>query len=1074
MADVVGRGFKLASAYVTVELDEDQLDADIAGLNAKLGGIRDKAIGLGLDQAQVDAAIADIQAKLEALRGSAGVGISQGDLDAAIADIQAKLTALGAEKVNIRIGASGVPQTTAELGGLAAVMKAIEANSPAMVAAITGLASAEKATGDQAGGTASKIRDAAAATGLFNDYISQSLPLFVSGGAGWGFLRSHLQLFGGALTSIGMPAILGAVSGLHLLSEAVIETAGTLIPATIAFGAFGIAAVPAVQNIVTQMENLRTVSNALGVSIPGLSGGFAKAAQAVQPEVYQLFGEALVFASRNTGTFQTLATGAGKALDDLGARFVYAVSQGSGFSKFAHQATADLAMWGNNIGNLGGIIGGVIHVLPGYAGIIGNVFGAISHDVEVLVNSGLGQGFLKIGLLAHGAILYVGLLGTAFAKLAQAGLSGVASLTANLAPKLAAMGGAGRTAGLGLAAVSDAAKGAAGLPWGWISIAAAGFGFLAYQILTAKDASQQFYASLQQQAQNAPLVSLTSTLASQAAAAQQRLSAATAQGAGIAATGASAFTQQAAAMHLYRSEATVGERATALYNQALAVSTENQRENAAGLQQIGGEQSLVQSRVTALTHEYGSNAAAMALMNAAGITSAQILDTNNQHWAEALIEVNATAAAYQEMQLGQGQFAAGMNALNYSAGATSNALGGLDSSMSKMTQAESQMFSVLTGGEQGFYSFQASMIQLATGAGATSNALAKLGTTTVTNLGSQFYSTAQQGESLINALQMQGVSQAKLQPIVSTVAGEMLQYSGNVSGAKLAMVDLINGALGPGTVSLQNVDTWVGKNATSVSTMAGSIYKAMQSASGLSGVLSKQLVPEMAQALQAASGSQQAFTTFAQAVWQTGVNSGTTKTSADHLAVALYEQAGNVGKAKTAFEQYAEQGLGLTKKQADTLWQQTLPSLQREIDSLHGKNIVIAFTEQIEQQGLPGVSKGIPVGVAAPHAAGGQISGGSTRPGADDNPALLSRDEWVIQAPAVRKYGSRMFDDLNAMRYAAGGRVGGGDGAAAPAGSPVVNNHNTFLLTFEGQKPTNEEWYAIQLKLISAIGSAPS
>jgi hypothetical protein len=118
-------GFRIASAYVAVGLDQTGLDAGISDLESKLAGIRDRAIGIGLDPAAVDAAIREIQARLDGLRGSsAGVGVSEDELDHAIAEIKAKLQALGADHVEIRIGTVGAQQATGELTGLAAVMRA--------------------------------------------------------------------------------------------------------------------------------------------------------------------------------------------------------------------------------------------------------------------------------------------------------------------------------------------------------------------------------------------------------------------------------------------------------------------------------------------------------------------------------------------------------------------------------------------------------------------------------------------------------------------------------------------------------------------------------------------------------------------------------------------------------------------------------------------------------------------------------------------------------------------------------------------------------------------------------------
>lgn len=56
---------------------------------------------------------------------------------------------------------------------------------------------------------------------------------------------------------------------------------------------------------------------------------------------------------------------------------------------------------------------------------------------------------------------------------------------------------------------------------------------------------------------------------------------------------------------------------------------------------------------------------------------------------------------------------------------------------------------------------------------------------------------------------------------------------------------------------------------------------------------------------------------------------------------------------------------------------------------------------------------------------GGLVFGPGTET-SDSVPAWLSRDEYVIRASAVRRYGVSLFDALNAERFAGGGYAGGG------------------------------------------------
>lgn len=94
---------------------------------------------------------------------------------------------------------------------------------------------------------------------------------------------------------------------------------------------------------------------------------------------------------------------------------------------------------------------------------------------------------------------------------------------------------------------------------------------------------------------------------------------------------------------------------------------------------------------------------------------------------------------------------------------------------------------------------------------------------------------------------------------------------------------------------------------------------------------------------------------------------------------------------------------------------------KRLIDSLISKTITVTTVSRTVQGGRRNA-----------HAEGGYITGPGTAT-SDSIPAYLSNGEYVIRAAAVQKYGVNMFDGLNAMRFAEGGRVatggrGGGRG----------------------------------------------
>jgi hypothetical protein len=230
----------------------------------------------------------------------------------------------------------------------------------------------------------------------------------------------------------------------------------------------------------------------------------------------------------------------------------------------------------------------------------------------------------------------------------------------------------------------------------------------------------------------------------------------------------------------------------------------------------------------------------------------------------------------------------------------------------------------------------------------------------------------------------------------------------------------------------------------------------------------------MSAAILQAAGGQKAFDEFATAAMKTHDNIDAMKTSATNLAAELLTTLGNTTQAHNEFDTFAIQ-LGLTKQQADKLWQSVVRLATAESNIPKTVKSVIQITEQIEQAGgtIGGIT-GINNSALPQRASGGQVRGGSGRPRADDIPTLLSDREYVVQAPAVDHYGVGLFESLNAMKYGGGGQVGAGrvqggrDDAATASAAPglVINN------TFTGSSwPTPEELQAYTMDLTRQINA---
>lgn len=825
-------------------------------------------------------------------------------------------------------------------------------------------------------------------------------------------LTSHIKLFGGALDQIGLPKMISMVSGWHLLAEAIIETIAVWAPAAIAVAAFGLAATPVVIDLTKRMTSLYQSSVALNKAVYPLKGTFSDVSNAVKPEVYTLFGEGLIFASRSGDTFQKMAVGVGKVLEDLGARFVSATTSTGGVSKFADQATNDFKLIGDAVGNLGGIFGNVFKAVPGYAEILLKLGDSALHIIEVFTQAA--EPVIAFGLAAHGAIIYLGLLGTVVAKVATSGLGAVANLALNAALGMTKFGAAGEKAAGGMLSFASKMESAAALPWGWIGIGIGAIVALGFALNNIHDAAQNFNDSMQKVVQNADINTLQKTLgtaiiATQVKAVQSTNDLTTAiktQGPAI----------QGVAGHFEQN-----------YNPALDKAAGLSIHYSQGLSTLIGQANLVNTRVSSLSKQYGSNAAAMALMNAAGITTAQITDKNNEHWAQSQIEIQAQNDALRAVTQTTGRLGAAQNALNFEANDSANALGTYQDTIQKLTKAEDDMINTLTGGESAFVNFQTNMQQMALDAGVSTGYLKQnqytmkitgesmvLGTKSMDGLNAaslklagDFYSTViPSAQKMVDALQAQKIGTSDLTEVVATEAGQMLELAGKSNAARVATVDFINNALGPGTVSFKSLNGWVDKNSTSLQGFKTIVDKTMASASKLAGVLQNDLNAMFAQDLLKVTGADKALQDYTKDL-TTNTQDTAKGTSDRQKLIKDLENAGLSAKDAASY----------------------VAGLSKSVAGLKSKTIKVLLepggTGQIVITGSGTASGQGNVRFTTQAAGGGRIPGYA--PGQDSHAGLMSPGEFVLVPEAARALGYGWLDAMNqGMGRGRGSMLGGG------------------------------------------------
>lgn len=1085
-------GLKASLSDVKLGADAKALNAQIAAARANIAGLEAQASRLKMN-ADTKAAIAKIaalrqqQARLGDALESMTADVDIRAANTKIVAIRAEIKYLKSELLKNKVGADWSALNAAIIAARARLAVLQDQAKNIKLDADTSALRAKLAAAEAELRTLTDKRISIAAnTGPAVKQVAALGGAALLAGTGFGFLANKIPLFGVNLAKT-TANLLNSVSVFHLLADVILEVAAVVGPAAIALAAFGIAASSTVNDIVKTEKAFFTITTAMknmNVQFPGLKTGLQNFTDSVRPQVYVLFGEALNTINAHAGLFQKLATGAGQVLDNLGARAENALG-GSGLNGLVAHGVGDLQLLGNIAGNVFGIFGNVLKSLPEYAQLLFRGLQDVTGALEQITASGAVQGLLKLGLALHGAVLWGGLAVTALLAL-RGPLTRLGSLfvtaaleVASYVVEVAAAEGASATFAAVMAPL------AAINPFVWVAAAIGLLAGLAVWLGSVKTSAQQSLDSINQ------LAAAATTFSGVTQALTQGLQDTNAQ---LAQTPKYITVSSIAGHDLIK---TVTE-----LNPAYAGLAGN-------VKALSAEQAVQATRVTELNKITGSAAKTQEDLQAIGVKGLDIYKLSASAYKTLVTEVQAyTTATTVLAGYLAGPAAAAQNAL------TNSYLQETLPAIQKITKAEDDLLNVITGGEQAFVSFQQSIGQIGSDLGsagaavkglssssswASINAAAKQLKVNITGLGktqaltalrnaadqaygavgglsrasltlsSDFYgSVIPAAQKLLDSLREQGISTGDLIKVTATSAAQMLRFAGSNEAARSVIVDLINNALGRGTVTLQSLNKWVGANGVSLDQMNKIVADSTIKAGQLTKVLSSTLNTMEALSVLQAHGGQQAWNTFA-----TSVASGTIKSKAfqtatqDVIAQLLIQSNRSVPEAKKAFEEYAgPNGLGLSISAADTLWKESLPAVQRQlantgasadtargkirdlagqIEVLHGK--VVNVVVNASGSGSITAAENIPGGVAAKQdghlvffEAGGRVGGSGNR---DTVPAMLTPGEVVVPKTMVA---AGAVDHLRGKLpgFAAGGLVEPVDFAASQGGAYVARQSTAF------------------------------
>jgi hypothetical protein len=325
---------------------------------------------------------------------------------------------------------------------------------------------------------------------------------------------------------------------IHGLISGFIEWLAVAIPGTVALGAASFVWLQGAANMGDHLMSMYTTTeataNIFGKTTPqilGMGHAMQTAQNEANPDVYQVLGAAINIVRENTGDLAQVGLSVGQVFDTFAAKLVYDFSAAGGAGKtmtgLLSNMEPDLVEFGQILGNMGHGLADFAADMPGAANMLLAFLDGVSKVVSMvgdipapIITSVMALhelntwGSIAVAGLGKLGIATTEVEGSFFGFSRAAGVLRNVVLAVPMALSQMTAGLGGMIGKLGVSAGSDGlvAAGAAvqnfGVdaksmladigPWqgALIALGAAGFGFLADQILTAQTAAQKFDDSI--------------------------------------------------------------------------------------------------------------------------------------------------------------------------------------------------------------------------------------------------------------------------------------------------------------------------------------------------------------------------------------------------------------------------------------------------------------------------------------------------------------------------------------------------------------------------------------------------
>jgi len=620
------------------------------------------------------------------------------------------------------------------------------------------------------------------AASVLEKFAAQNSMIIASGATGWwSFLNAKIATFGGIFGSF-MPGLLSSVHVWHLLGDAIFEFAAAWAPALIAVGAFAAYAFPVGEKIYGQWKNINVILDGVGGKLTDLGPQFDNIERAIEPSILIAFGEWMQIITGNSANLGTALAKVGVVVDNWGADLVNWSQKGAkAIHDIISSGSGDFEAIGRGFQALGAIFGAFFKAMPGYVHLLLAIGDGFLQATAAIMQSPVGNFFLRVGLAIHGFIIYAGLavtavyalgraisaaaIGTYLTKMGMASevtgdalasaqgkfnkfgtaiggmVGGLAAWGANtlkygqsvnqLGNDAAKAGESTKVAAIGSKLFGDALSivplGGFGLAA--IAAAAAVGGILYFALKHTTDAAVQFNLQMQKLVGGSNVNNIGQNLTLAIAQTQKQMSlslssltsAQTGYNKAVASTPTNVSSAQADSIKniLKQQEQLNAAQSQGQRSQEKANSTGAYAQYSAQLNTLINENDQYATRMGQLTKVFGSAGAAQQALNVIGVSAGTIATEGAAAYGNQYEKLMALAKGYGYMNQTAGAAGAQLSAINISTGSVTK-------NLQTLTSAESQWVAMGTSADSSFTQFEQGLGAIKSAMGGAANSAANI------------------------------------------------------------------------------------------------------------------------------------------------------------------------------------------------------------------------------------------------------------------------------------------------------------------------------------------------------------